>query len=226
MGFRALKKDIRRLLVADDFGAALTALDRLAERRAVNPLFSFLYDTDMVVRWHAVTAFGRVLNNLARKNMEAARVIMRRLMWNLNDESGGIGWGSPEAMGETMAQHAGLTRQYSHILVAYINPQGNFLEHEVLQRGLLWGLGRLAQARPAHIRPAATFLHPFLESHDAIHRGLAAWGLGSLQDASALPLLKPLTGDKATLLLYDDLQLQNHTVGNLAKEACAAIMGS
>ncbi len=226
MGFRALKKDIRHLLVADDLPAALSALDRLAERQAINPLFSFLYDTDMVVRWHAVTAFGRVLTNLARKNMEAARVVMRRLMWNLNDESGGIGWGSPEAMGETMAQHAGLAREYSHLLIAYVNPQGNFLEHEVLQRGLLWGLGRLAQARPERLQPAASFLHPFLESHDPNHRGLAAWALGSLRDASALALLKPLTNDKATLLRYNNLQLQTHTVGDLVNEACAAIKDS
>lgn len=25
--------------------------------------------------------------------MDSARIVMRRLMWSLNDESGGIGWG-------------------------------------------------------------------------------------------------------------------------------------
>ena len=29
-------------------------------------------------------------------------------MWTLNDESGGIGWGSPEVMGEILAAHKGL----------------------------------------------------------------------------------------------------------------------
>jgi hypothetical protein len=43
---------------------------------------------------------GEVMAHLADKDMESARVIMRRLMWSLNDESGGIGWGAPEAMGE------------------------------------------------------------------------------------------------------------------------------
>jgi len=51
---------------------------------------------------------GRVVSSLAEKDMESARVVMRRLMWNLNEESGGIGWGCPEAMGETMARSAPL----------------------------------------------------------------------------------------------------------------------
>ncbi len=226
MGFRALKKDIHRLLVTDDFQTALAAFDHMVERQAVNPLLSFFYDIDPIVRWHAITAFGRVLTNLAHKNMEGARIVMRRLMWNLNDESGGIGWGSPEAMGETMALHAGLADQYTHILIAYINPNGNFLEHEVLQRGLLWGLGRLAHARPERLEPAAPFLHPFLESHDPIHRGLAAWSLGALQDASAIPLIKPFTEDKTTVSLYRDLRIQQVTVGELATFACETILGS
>jgi len=40
---------------------------------------------------------------------------MRRLMWNLNDESGGIGWGNPEAMGEILACHEALANEYAPI---------------------------------------------------------------------------------------------------------------
>jgi len=46
-----------------------------------------------------------VISNLTEKEMESARVIMRRLMWSLNDESGDIGWGAPEAMAEIIACH-------------------------------------------------------------------------------------------------------------------------
>jgi hypothetical protein len=98
--------------------------------------------------------------------MESARVVMRRLMWNLNDESGGIGWGSPEAMGEITAGHGRLADEFAGILISYINPAGNFLEHELLQRGSLWGVGRLAHARPLLARPAVPFLPAFFESPD------------------------------------------------------------
>jgi len=36
-------------------------------------------------------------------------------MWSLNDESGGIGWGAPEAMGAIMARHTGLADEYANI---------------------------------------------------------------------------------------------------------------
>ena len=223
MGIRALKKDIRQLLIADEFESVLPAFDQMAERQAVNPLLSFFYDTNNTIRWHAITAFGRIVSNLADKDREAARVMMRRLLWNLNDESGGIGWGSPEAMGETMALHAGLADEYSHMLVSYVNPQGNFLEHEVLQRGLLWGLARLAQIRPERLHDAIPYLHPFLESPDPFHRGHAAWAIGALRDPSAKPLLEKLGHDDTVILLYRDLHIGKHTVGKLAQEALAII---
>ena len=226
MGIRALKKDIRRLLMADDLKSVLPAFDHMAERQAVNPLLSFFYDPDITIRWHAISAFGRVVSNLAARDMDGARVMMRRLLWNLNDESGGIGWGSPEAMGETMALHTGLCDEYRHMLISYVNPQGNFLEHEVLQRGLLWGLGRLAHVRPAQLHEAVPFLHPFLESPDPYHRGYAAWCCGALRDVSAKPLLEKRVHDGTALLLYHDLRLHNTTVGRLASEALAAISGS
>ena len=225
MGIRAQKIAIRRLLAADDFPSALAAFDQMAERQAVNPLLSFFYDTDPRIRWHAITAFGRVLARLAHRDMESARVVMRRLMWNLNDESGGIGWGSPEAMGESMARHSGLARQYAHMLISYINPRGNFLEHTALQCGVLWGLGRLAVTRPENAGAAIPFLHPFLESQEPLHRGLAAWSLGTLRDASATPFLKALATDTGSVVIYRDLQLQHQTVSELAREALATIPG-
>ncbi|NIR18057.1 MAG: HEAT repeat domain-containing protein, partial [Desulfobacterales bacterium] len=77
------------------------------------------YNEDQDVRWSAVKAMGRVVAKMADEDMESARVIMRRLMWNLNDESGGIGWGSPEAMAEILTCHDGLAKEYAHILISY-----------------------------------------------------------------------------------------------------------
>ena len=70
---------------------------------------------------------GAVVEKLAWEDMEGARVIMRRLMWSLNEESGGIGWGAPEAMAEIMARHLELAREYSHMLISYMDYEGNFL---------------------------------------------------------------------------------------------------
>jgi hypothetical protein len=140
-------------------------------------------------------------------------------MWNLNDESGGIGWGSPEAMGEIMARHDGLAKEYACILVSYINEAGNFLEHEMLQRGVLWGLGRLAHARPELVRDAAAYLPLFMRSKDAVHRGLAAWVAGAIPSELTEPLLKHLTTDEARINIFINMNIEERTVGQLAVEA-------
>ena len=216
---RAVKRKTLELLKSADFNLALEKLCRFPARQVINPLFSFLYNSDEQVRWRAVTAFGAVVAKLADEDMEAARIIMRRLMWNLNDESGGIGWGSPEAMGETLARHEGLPKEYARILLSYARQDGNYLEHEVLQRGLLWGIGRLSQVRPAPVKDSVPYLIPYLKSGDATVRGLGAWIMGLLGLKETRPGLEQLTKDEAEIQLYSGHKLLNKQVRELAEEA-------
>ncbi len=215
MGGRQLKKEIFELLSHKDFEKSLEKIRQLPARQAVNPLFSFFYNSDELVKWRAVAAMGAVVSNLADHDMESARVIMRRLIWNLNDESGGIGWGSPEAMGEIMARHGRLAGEYHKILVSYIMPDGNYLEHEILQRGVLWGVGRLAHARPQLVEDSALFLLPYMESEDANLRGLAAWTAGLFDCKTTRILLKRLENDQTTLTIYLNGKLEELTVAQL-----------
>lgn len=219
MGNRHLKKKFLALLRNEEFEKSLEEICLIPVRRVVNPLFSFFYHTDELVKWRAITAMGVVVARLAHEDFESARIIMRRLMWNLNDESGGIGWGSPEAMGEIMARHDRLAKEYACILVSYINEAGNFLEHEMLQRGVLWGLGRLAHARSELVRDAAAYLPLFMRSKDAVHRGLAAWVAGAIPSEMTESLLKHLVTDEARINIFINMNLVERTVGQLAVEA-------
>jgi HEAT repeat protein len=163
--------------------------------------------------------------DLADHDMEAARVVMRRLMWSLNDESGGIGWGVPEAMGEILSCHDGLAEEYAHILIAYMREDGSYLELPQLQRGLMWGVARLARVKPGLLRArkAIIYLLPYLESSDPQVRGLAAWGLGLLHAQEALSLLKKIVCDTAPVTYYHDNSFATDTVGGLAEKALAII---
>lgn len=118
----------------------------------VKVLISLFCHADPALRWRAVSLLGPLLAELAGRDLEAARVVMRRLMWSLNDESGGIGWGAPEAMAECLAWHPGLAEEYAHILVSFMREDGFFLEYPPLQRGLMWALGRLAVIQPQLLR--------------------------------------------------------------------------
>jgi hypothetical protein len=219
MGGRQLKKEILALLNNEDFKESLETVCLMPARQAVNPLFSFLYHKEELIKWRAVTAMGAVVACLAREDLESSRIVMRRLIWNLNDESGGIGWGSPEAMGEIMARHGGLAREYASILVSYINEAGNYLEHEILQRGALWGLGRLAHAYPKLVGSAAGYLPRFLLSKDSHHRGLAAWVAGAIPSEPTKRLLAHLIDDEAIITIFINMRMVERTVGQLAAEA-------
>jgi hypothetical protein len=221
---RKLKRKVLAVLQSDDFDQRLNDLCQWPARRVINPLFSFLLHKEERTRWRAITAMGAVVVHLAARDMESARIIMRRLMWSLNDESGGIGWGAPEAMGEIIASHGGLAQEYVRVLISYIRQDGNFLEYEPLQRGALWAVGRIAESRADLVQDALPHLLPYLASIDASVRGLAAWAVGLLGAEGARPPLEALVEDKAEISLYLDRQLVRRSVGNLAKEALASTM--
>ncbi len=152
MGMRKLKLKVYDLLNMQDEEKAMAEILAIQGSRVVNPLFSFIQHTSEYIKWRAVRAIGKVVANMAVHNMESARIIMRRLMWSLNDESGGIGWGAPEAMGEIMAQNERLALEYHHMLLSYVDEKGNFLEYEPLRKGAVWAIKRLTAARPDMFR--------------------------------------------------------------------------
>jgi hypothetical protein len=218
-GGRELKRIVASLLGSDSFPAAWDSIRHLPGRQVVSPLFACFCHRDPLLRWRAVTAMGLVVSRLADEDMESARVVMRRFMWNLNEESGGIGWGCPEAMGECMALSERLADEYGCILWSYLHPERNFIEHPTLQEGVLWGIGRLAHARPAMTADGTEILAPFLGSPEAALRGLAALACGPLADARLTPLLEKLATDSTSFPLYRGGRLETCSVGELAAQA-------
>jgi hypothetical protein len=212
---RQLKGIVYKLLQLPDLRRSVEQISRYPFRQVVNPLFSFLYSLDEPIKWRAVSAMGAVIARSAEENMESARIVMRRFIWNLNDESGGIGWGSPESMGEAMALNLALADQYASILLSYINPDGNYLEYENLQPGVLWGIGRMAHARPGHARDALPFLQPYLESDRSVLRGMAAWVAGALPFDRTLSFLNPLKNDTSHFKLYQEGVLEEMRICDL-----------
>jgi HEAT repeat protein len=215
---RALKKNIIALLDSGNLAGVLALQENYPRYRLINPLIGCLCTTDEMVKWLVVSALGQIVAAVADEEMESARVVMRRFMWMLNDESGGIGWGVPEAMGEVMACHAGLAEEYAHILVANMREEGNFLELPMLQRGLMWGIGRLAGARPGLMKEknAAKYLGQYLDSGDPEVRGRAIWAMGQLGGIKPKKLAE-LLDDRGTVTICQDLHLKSFTVGELAK---------
>jgi hypothetical protein len=220
------RESIITCLSAKPLEAVLAEVLQWPPRRVISPLISCLFHGDEKVRWHAVSALGAITATLAENNLEAARTIVRRLMWSLNSESGGIGWGAPEALAEIMAIHGGMAEEYGHILVAYMRPDGCYLDLPALQRGLMWGLGRLAGTRPYVFRGlgVSVYLQPYLDSGDPEVRGLAARAIGLLKVSEAKERLEALKEDPAAFHLYNQGVLTPVAVGSLAGAALKQIL--
>lgn len=174
---RELKRKIGQLLLLEDREAAILQLGTLPEDRLVGPLISHFYSLEDIIRFRSVSLMGVHVDDLGNKNMEKARIIVRRLMWSLNDESGGIGWGACEAMGEILRHSRNLAMEYGTILFSYLDPKGNHLEHEDLQRGLLWGVGTYMASVESIDVDTVENIRLFLDSPDIIKRGYAVRAL-------------------------------------------------
>jgi hypothetical protein len=210
---------VRRVLLNESVEAAAEVAAAQGLVKGVNALLPCLYDLEDMVRWRAVTAIGILVDRLAEENMEAARVVMRRLMWNLNDESGGIGWGSPEVFGEILARNHNLAVEYRQILLSYAREDGNYLELPQLQRGLLWGIGRFARARPELLDSSAIQIRPYLASADTAVRGFAAWVAGIMQVEEAGEDLRGLCDDRGVFSFFNGVSIEEKTVAEVAGEA-------
>jgi hypothetical protein len=153
---REIKQKVGEILHISNHHTALEMLKQIPDKQLVGNLFSYFYNKDELIKFRSVTAMGRLAARVEQNSIEQARIILRRIMWNLNDESGGIGWGSPEAMGDILCQSAKLAIEFKSILFSYLAPQGNFIEHEMLQRGVIWGVGRYLESNPKDLDTETT----------------------------------------------------------------------
>ena len=153
------KEKIKKLLEEDDFDENLQDIHKFPPLKVVNVLLSLLVTTNEELKNRVVLAFGEVVSKLAETDIESARIVMRRLMLSLNDESGGIGWNSPETMGEIMARSNKLADEYHKILISYTLGGGNELDFEGLQKSVIEGLKRLSQVHPELVKEVEHLLN-------------------------------------------------------------------
>jgi len=181
----------RRLLEAFD----LEAVERWAatEPRAGGFLQSLLFDDDLQLRWRAVEALGRVAAARARRDAEAAREMVRRALWLMNDESGGLLWLGPPLIGAVLANVPALCGEFLQILAS-------FLEEEPFRAGTRWALWRVAAVRPEGVAAAAAALVASLADPDPSVRGHAILALAA---TSRLPDQAAVARDREPFLVFD-----------------------
>lgn len=201
---------------------------RFDQRSLINPLVSCLCHTDETIRWHSVSAIGEVVNTIAAVEIENARIVMRRFLWMLNDESGGIGWGVPEAMSESMYHNQILAEEYLHMLVSYsrddgpeLFQDGNFIELPLLQHGVLWGLCRLAGQYKEQLiyLGVGENIDFYLSSNDSQVKGLACLLCELLSRTGSIDQMTSMISDSNKVRIYSGGKMIKYSVGQLASDA-------
>ena len=183
--FRARKQQLETALLPPHWpedAAVPAAIAAIGGMEAVSPLLALL-PRGGLLGWRSVIVLGRVVADLARTDMEDARTVMRRCMWHMNEDSGNMGWGVAEAMGEILALSPALAGEYGRVVLSYVRDTGfadNFVDHAALRRGAYWAVGRFAPRYVRYHAEACELLVTGLEDEDGPCRGMAVWGLGRL----------------------------------------------
>ncbi len=173
--FRNLKRSLRIGLESEDWEERIVELDGISPRELTGPLFACL-PLAAPVRDRAAEALGRAVARMAGESREEARNVVRRFMWHMNEESGNIGWGIPEAFGAVLAHNRKLAEEFGPILISYIRNTGkddNFCDHAVLRRSCFAAVDRLLQAWPDFAGQARAPLQAGLLDEDSVCRELA-----------------------------------------------------
>jgi HEAT-like repeat len=213
-----LLKTLRSFLQNEEY-QSLVQMACAREVKVAHGLIGLLAESNETIKWRAVTTLGQVTEQLFSRDPERARTIIRQLIWNLNEESGGIGWGMPEALGEILAVLPALQKEYGCLLVSYIVDEHCFIENEQIQKGVLWGFGRVKDLGPDLRAKAVPFLLEILNQADPELQATAVWALGEMGIGEALPFLKDLPRQNRMVKIYSNGSLQEKPFFRWVEEA-------
>lgn len=185
--------------------------------RSLSYLTALTYDPDPDLVWAAIRALGLVAAELADRDPEFVRGHLRRLVWLLNDESGGIGWRAPEALGVILAGRPDCFADFIPILVSLLDMEAE--DATRFQAGYLWAIGRLAQSAPEPAYLALPRVLEVLGEPDPQLQGLALWCLGQFPALPGLPRqqISVLEQDPRVVKIYTGAGWMTSSLAELAR---------
>lgn len=190
--FNQQKAYIREMLTKRDFNALEQWATTLSS--PLRRLMSLTYDSDELIAWRAIEGVGRVAALMAATNLEKVRDTIRRLLWLMSDESGGVGWHSPEIIGEILVNVPALIPEYGPLLPAYF-------QEEPFERGAFMAVFRAASVNAGPFREFAADLEQGLAEADPIIRAFSLGTLNIINDGQ--PIIKKMELDKTNIRFYN-----------------------
>jgi hypothetical protein len=174
----AWKEQIDSVLAGDN-PEALLHLARPQTARVLRYLTGRLCSASDEPKWRAVWGLGVLVGDRQLVSQEQATDLLRRFFWTLNDESGVVPWGAPEAIGEILAVRGELREAFLPMLCSLVTDE-DMRQTGAIERGVIWALGRVgppvARCAPDAVEAlrVASETHPDRGSREVAARSLAS----------------------------------------------------
>jgi hypothetical protein len=208
----AIKREVEHLLRHRDFPSLVELC--AANRQYWQEIRYRLYDLDEVLRWSAIEAAGKLMRQWRDAgNEERVRIYIRTLFWSLNEESGGIGWSSPQTIAEIIAQNPVLIDPYGSMMIACC------IDEPALLKACLWGIGRIGGLIKEAVMAFQKEIMEVFATEDSEILGLAAWAAGEADFVPAAPVLLQLSNRNEVVTIYIEGRFCEKTLGKWAQEA-------
>jgi len=188
------KSKVKELLIQKDLEALKGWIKTVRNPQRV--LFSLAYDTDELVRWRAIEAIGQVTVLWSKHGYKKIKNLIRQQLWLMNDESGGLGWHSPEIIGEILVNVPALIEEYGPMLLSY-------LDEEPFERGSHLAIYRVAKIDPKPFVDKVDPLIVSLRRSDNYIRAFMIMALGEIAPTQLKENLKKLDSDSEQITIYN-----------------------
>ncbi|HAK87522.1 MAG TPA: hypothetical protein DHV16_04690 [Nitrospiraceae bacterium] len=204
------KKALRGLLEQGLYGDVIK--EAREDKGVIRKLISSAYDKEDVVSWRAIEALGVTAGALSGEGKtEIVRDAVRRLLWSMGEESGGIGWSAAEMIGEIIRNNPDEFADIAPIV-------WSFREEEMFRPGILWAMGRIAEIRPDLVSFIARDMQRMFADKNPAVRGYAAWVAGILGEERLLENVEGLSGDESEIDFYHNGELLKKKITGIVEE--------
>jgi hypothetical protein len=206
------KQHVEELLRKRDYDRLIDLC--VADRRVWQEVRFRLYDIDERLRWSAIETAAKLMQRWwSSGREEKVRTYIRTLFWSMSDESGGIGWSSPQAIAEIIVNIPELIDPYGSMMIAYS------IDEPALVKGGLWGIGRLGRKITEAVKFFQDKVLAIFNSDDIEALGLLAWAMGEVCFKPAMPFLERLRVLPEPVRIYMNSDFCEKKLGQWVEEA-------
>jgi hypothetical protein len=190
-------------------------------RRLLSQLVRLAYNKETLMGWRAIKAIGMAARQIVDQEYAFLREMIRKLLWSLSDESGGIGWSAPEIIGEIVCSDPTRFQDVIPIISGIYD-----IEEDVFRPGILYALSRIGEEHPELIMSRKGLAIRALSDHSPLVRYFGLEMISRIKSNMTLhdrdfinTCIRKLSNDNAEVWVYKENGFVNVQLAEAASGA-------